>query len=55
VAAADAQVVSDLTTNGAFVDSSQTPPMVYLADPSSPSGYRAVTVRSSPVPAASPN
>jgi hypothetical protein len=45
VAAVDAAVVTDLTTNGAFVDSSQTPPVVYLADPASPSGYRAVVVR----------
>jgi hypothetical protein len=55
VASADAAVVSDLTTNGAFVDSTVSPPVVYLADPSSPGGYRAVTVRSSPVPAVSPN
>jgi hypothetical protein len=45
VAAADAAVVTDLTTNGAFVDSGVTPPVVYLADPASPSGYRAVAVR----------
>jgi hypothetical protein len=45
VASADAAVVTDLTTNGAFEDSSQTPPVVYLADPASPSGYRAVAVR----------
>jgi hypothetical protein len=46
VASADAAVVSDLTTNGAFVDSTVNPPVVYLADPSVPSGYRSIPVRS---------
>jgi hypothetical protein len=46
VASADAAVVADLTTNGAFVDSAANPPVVYLADPSVPSGYRSVPVRS---------
>jgi hypothetical protein len=48
VLAADRAVAGDLQQNGAYVDTSTTPPTVYSADPSQPAGFRAEPVRVGP-------
>jgi hypothetical protein len=48
VLAADRAVAGDLQSNGAYVDTSTTPPTVYSADPSQPAGFRAEPVRVGP-------